>query len=115
MFTIAYSQEGKKLDLLMQDVPRKMQNQLASLLVTSGGINRFNELRSDQKDFKYVAVRTEVNKARELNSLYSFSKEFIPKLKLSKNAIGYYSEIASNYAAYRLKKLNKTQQWLHII
>ena len=115
MFSSAYAQENKRLDGLMNSVPRKIQVKLASLLVKSDGITPFNQIRGDQKDFKYKAVRLEVNKAGDLHELYTFSKEFIPRLELSKNAIRYYSEIASTYAAYRVKRLNKTQQWLHLI
>ncbi|WP_395375731.1 Tn3 family transposase [Marinicella sp. W31] len=115
LFTIAYARENKRLDELMKSVPGKIQKTLANLLVNSGGITKFNDLRNDQKDFKFTAVRAEVNKANELRILSEFTKEFIPKLKLSKNAIRYYSDIASTYAAYRIKRLNKTQQWLHLI
>jgi len=115
MFSSAYANENKRLDGLMNSVPKKIQIKLASLLVKSDGITPFNQIRGDQKDFKYKAVRLEVNKADELHELYTFSKKFIPRLELSKNAIRYYSEIASTYAAYRIKRLNKTQQWLHLI
>lgn len=115
MFTTAYSRENNRLDNLMKNIPRKIQNMLSALLVNSGGVTKFNEIRNDQKDFKYTAVRSEVNKANELKLLSDFTKEFIPKLNLSKNAIRFYSEIASTYAAYRIKRLNKTQQWLHLI
>ena len=40
---------------------------------------------------------------------------FIPTLKLSKNAIRYYADVAEQYAASRLRRLSKPQQWLHAI
>lgn len=52
-----------------------------------------NTIRADQKDFQYTAIKAEVDKALRLKDLYTFTKTFIPSLKLSKNAVSYYADI----------------------
>ena len=74
------------------------------------GISQLNIIRADQKNFQYTAVRAEVMKAQEIADLYEFAKIFIPTLKLSKNAVRYYADVAEQYATSRLRRLSKSQQ-----
>jgi len=91
------------------------KKQLSALIARNDGISQLNIIRTDQKNFKYTALKTEVEKALQISNLYKFSKTFIPKLELSKNAIRYYAEITEQYAVSRLRRLSKCQQWLHSI
>ena len=79
------------------------------------GISKLNVIRSDQKNFKYTAVKDEVDKALLISSLYEFAKSFLPTLQLSKNAIRYYADLTEQYAAFRLRGLNKSRQLLQTI
>jgi len=113
MFTTAFSVEEKRLDQIILSIPACRQEQLSALIKRDDGISQLNIIRADQKDFQYTAVRTEVEKAQEIADLYEFCKSFIPTLMLSKNAIRYYADVAEQYAASRLRRLSKPQQWLH--
>ena len=115
MFSAAFSAEEKRLDQIILSMPLSIQGQLSSLINKTDGISQLNILRADQKDFQYTAIRTEVDKAEEIADLYEFAKIFIPTLKLSKNTVRYYADIAEQYAAFRLRQLSKPQQWLHVI
>lgn len=115
LFTQAYSKENDRLDKLVLSIPLAQQEQLSKLINKEDGITKFNVIRADQKNFKYTAIKEEADKAAEIADLYAFAKEFIPILQLSKNAIRYYAELAEQYAASRLRKLNKTQQWLQAL
>ena len=115
IFSAAIVSEKKRLSQLISSIPRCLQEQLSSLIEREDGISRLNIIRSDQKDFQYTAVKTEVEKAQNIAELYDFSKTFIPRLNLSKNAIHYYAEITEQYAASRLRRLNQEQQWLHAL
>lgn len=74
-----------------------------------------NIIRLDQKNFKYKAIKAEVDKALGLAELYEFAKNFLPSLKISKNSIRYYADLAKQYAASRLRRLSKPQQWLQAL
>ena len=63
----------------------------------------------------YTAIKAETAKAFEIVELYEFAKSFLPDLNISKNAIRYYADLAEQYAAYRLRRLSKPQQWLQAL
>ncbi|MEI6553446.1 MAG: DUF4158 domain-containing protein, partial [bacterium] len=115
MFTGAFSSEEKRLDAIILSIPRRKKKQFADLIALDDGISQLNIIRADQKNFKYTAVRYEVDKAQKISDLYEFAKNFIPKLKLSKNAIRYYADVAEQYTTSRLRRLSKSQQLLHAI
>lgn len=82
-------------------------------IISSLNITKLNVIRADQKNFKYTPIKEEAAaKAAEIAGLYKFAKEFLPTLQLSKNAIRYYEDLAEQYAASRLRRLNQPQQWL---
>ncbi len=115
MFTRAFSRESERLNHLIALIPQAQQDKLSKLINREDGISKLNIIRADQKNFQYTAVRAEVNKALEIADLYEFSKVFLPTLKLSKNAIRYYADLADQYAASRLRRLSKPQQWLQTL
>ena len=115
LFTRAFSTEEKRLNQLILSIPTSQQEQLTELVNRENGISQLNIIRSDQKDFQYTAVREEVGKAQKIVCLYEFAKTFLPALSLSKNTIRYYADIAEQYAASRLRRLNQPQQWLHAL
>ena len=103
------------LNAVITSMPASISDQLTALIHRDDGITALNIIRADQKDFQYTAVKTEVDKASRIVDLYTFAKTFIPSLNLSKNAVRYYADIAEQYAASRLRRLSKPQQWLHAI
>jgi hypothetical protein len=96
-------------------IPQEQQEKLSNLTKREEGSTRFNVIRADQKSFKYNPIKEEVAKAIELLDLYAFAKEFLPSLQISKNAIRYYSDLAEQYAASRLRRINKIQQYLQAL
>ena len=115
MFTAAFSTEESRLNTILLTIPKCQQEQLSALINRENGISQLNIIRTDQKDFQYTAVKTEVEKAQLIFDLYEFAKKFIPTLKISKNAVRYYAELTEQYAAFRLRRLSQSQQWLHTI
>lgn len=115
MFTKAFATEEKRLNKVILSIPAGKQKQLSTLIFQNDGISQLNIIRADQKDFQYTAIKNEIKKALGVADLYEFTKSFIPTLQLSKNAIRYYADVAEQYAAFRLRRLSKPQQWLHSI
>lgn len=115
MFSNAFIAEENRLGVAVSSLPAAISEQLEALVSRDDGITALNIIRSDQKDFQYTAVKAEVEKAQRIEELYDFAKRFIPSLGLSKNAIRYYADIAEQYAASRLRRLSKPQQWLHAL
>ena len=115
MFTQAFGKEENRLAPLLSNLPEQIQSQLSDLIRRDNGLSQLNIIRAGQKDFQYTAVKAEVEKAQRIAELYVFTKSFVPRLQLSKNAIQYYAEIAEQYAASRLRRIKQHQQWLHLI
>ena len=115
LFTRAFVKENDRLSQLILLIPQSQQEQLSELIAKEDGISQLNVLRYDQKNFKYVATNAEVKKALGIVPLYTFAKDFLPTLLLSKNAIRYYADLADQYPASRLRRLNKPQQWLQVL
>lgn len=115
MFTKAFVNESDRLNQLVLLIPQRQQEQLSELVDRKDGITKLNIIRTDQKDFTYTAIIDEVEKAVTIAELYQFAKDFLPSLLLSKNAIRYYADIAEQYAASRLRRLARPQQWLHAL
>jgi hypothetical protein len=115
LLTQALAREGARLEQLIKLMPQDKREKLSKLIENEGGITKLNTLRSDQKNFTYMQTHAEVGKAFEISDLYSFAKDFLPTLLLSKNAIRYYADLVENYAASRLRRLNQTQQHLQTL
>jgi len=115
LFSAAFSAEEARLKPLLQSMPVYRREQLSELVEHEDGLNQLNLLRADQKDFQYTAVRFEIEKAQKIEDLYQYVDQFLPSLGLSKNAIRYYADVVEQYAAFRLRRLGKTQQWLYAL
>ena len=115
MFTNAFSIEEKRLKQIILSMPSFVQKQLSDLILQNDGVSQLNIIRADQKDFTYTAISDEIEKSLGIADLYKFTKSFLPTLKISKNAIRYYADVAEQYAAFRLRRISKPQQWLYAI
>lgn len=115
LFTRAFSTENERLSQLVMLIPEAQQEDLMELIIREDGVSKLNIIRSDQKNFQYTAIRNEVDKASKIANLYEFSKTFLSTLKLSKNVIRYYADLAEQYAASRLRRLSKPQQLLQTL
>lgn len=115
LFTQSFAIEEARLNNLISQIPELIKEQLSNLIAKEDGVSPLNVIRSDQKNFKYTAIKEEADKALEIAELYEFAKSFLPGLNISKNAIRYYGDLAEQYAAYRLRRLSKPQQWLQAL
>lgn len=115
LFSSAFTAEEKRLSQAILGIPKEVGEKIAALTTREEGITQLNVIRSDQKDFQFSAVRSEITKVTEITDLYEFVERFIPTLKLSRNAVRYYADVAEQYAASRLRRLKKSQQWLYVM
>ena len=115
LFTQGLSKENARLSQLITLIPQAQQKELLELIAREDGISKLNIIRSDQKNFQYNAIKTEIDKALSLVHLYEFAKSFLPTLKLSQNAILYYADFVEQYSASRLRRLSTEQQWLQTL
>jgi hypothetical protein len=115
LFTQSFAIEEARINVLISLIPELIKEQLSTLIAKEGGISPLNVIRFDQKNFKYTAIKAETAKALEIFELHEFAKSFLPGLNISKYAIRYYADLAGQYAAFRLRRLSKSQQWLQAL
>ena len=115
LFTTAISKEENRLNNLITNLPEAQKAQLSSLIEQTEGITDLNNIRADQKNFQYTSVQNSIDKIQKTTELYDFSKEFIPTLQLSKNAIRYYADLTVQYPPARLRRLSQYKQWLQML
>jgi TnpA family transposase len=115
MFTEAFAIEESRLSLLVNEMPKDIQDKLGSLISNTkdnkdNGIIKLSIIKQDQKDFNYTAFTQEIEKAKGIADLYLFSKTFLSTSELATNTIRYYADITENYPVSRLRKLNANLQ-----
>lgn len=115
MFSKAFNTEEARLNNIIFLIPENIKQQLQEVASNSAAVKQLNILRCDQKDFQYTETKLAVKKAKEITVLYQFCKSFIPQLDISQNSIRYYAELAENYYASRLRKMNESQQLLYLV
>jgi hypothetical protein len=115
LFTDAFSLERERLNQVLLTIPEHLQNRLEVLIENDEGFTELNTIKLDQKDFKYTAIKSEIKKSKLLSEIYPLAKSLLPLLKLSTNAVRYYSSLAEHYTASRIRKLSQPQQWLHVL
>ena len=111
--SVAHSPQKRNGRQLLHPFPASQTDELSALIIVKT-VLPLNIIRSDQRTSNIRRLK-EVDKALRLKELYTFAKAFIPSLKLSKNAVRHYTDIAEQYAASRLRRLNKSQQMLHVL
>lgn len=120
IFSKALSQHELKLNRILLTIPDNIKSQLNKLIGHENFhedeiILLLNNLRYDQKNFKYTALKLEIQKVEKISPLYQFSKLFLPTLAISKNSICHYADLTSNYPTSSLKKLRNNQQYLYVL
>jgi len=115
LFTEVFTMERNRLNAIMLALPEATQKKLDTLIKNDDGLSQINLIRFDQKDFAYCALKSEIEKAKQLQAVYQLSLTLLPSLHLSNNAIRYYASLVEAYTPSRLRKLTKPQQWLQVV
>jgi TnpA family transposase len=83
---------------------------LQKLLLEENTLSGLAALKQDAKDFKARMMTAEREKLATIKPLYQIAKILLPKLKLSKQNIHYYSSLAQYYSIHDLRKRLKPEQ-----
>ena len=115
LYTETFRKELRRISNLIEKFPSEISIQLDDLISDDEGILSLNDVRYDQRDFTYTEIAKEVEKVSSLCKIYEFCKNQIPELKLSVNAIRYYSNNVEQYPISRLRKMSKVLRYLHAL
>lgn len=115
LITQALSDERERLAAIIEGIAPEHKTALATIIQNEDDENRLNVLRQDQKDFRYFAIRAEMEKAIMHTDLYQLVKTLLPTLALADNTISYYADLVHHYTPSRTRKLIPTLQYLYVL
>lgn len=115
LITHALSDERERLANIFKGLSANDKATLDLVIKNDNNGNLLTTLRHDQKDFRYFAIKSEMNKASTIQSLYTLGKTLLPKLELADNTIAYYAQLIDHYFAARTRKLSIYLQHLYIV
>lgn len=115
LITFATSVEEKRLsNTIEQKLPKEL-NLLLERMLTHEKISGLNSFKKFPKNFKYKALKEEVDKGKAFKEIYGFAKEFLQQLDISAYNIKYYAMVAEEYNIAQLRKLKFTVAKLYLL
>jgi TnpA family transposase len=93
----------------------KARQKILDLLTKEGTIYEITELKKQPKNFKPMAIKSEVSQFEKYNELYEQVKKLLPRLKLSNNSINYFADLVDHYTVQGLVRGNDSQVILWLI
>ncbi len=85
------------------------------LITTEDDLYGITELQHDAKNFSCKAIKKEIKKRGMIDAIYIAAKKILPKLKISKTNIAYYSSLASYYDVAKLSRISNGKRRLYLL
>lgn len=112
----ALSFEQDRLSKLLKKTLKSSDiNLLEKLLSNTDKFYEITQLRREPKDFNLNEIKQEIERAKQLCSIYEISQKFLPKLKISNQSIAYYSSLILYYSVYKLKRFDQQTIYLYLL
>jgi TnpA family transposase len=112
----ALTYEQNRLVLIMQShLEQSHINTLNKLLEDSTGLYVITQIKHEPKDFSIGEIKREIQRGKQIQPLYFFAQELLPKLKVSNESIKYYASLVEYYSVYRLKRLDEWTVYIYLL
>lgn len=116
IFRIAHGTEQKRIQrILRHHITKDIKKEINQLLESENNIRSLTILKKQPKNFTLTELVKEAEKCQKYRGIYSFCKNFIPKLSISKHSIHYYADLTEYYSTYRLKNIKGNIYQLYLI
>ncbi len=104
----AITHEQNRLIVMMQNhLNHPDIDSLKRLLEDSQGLYEITQLKHEPRDFSAGEIKRELERGKQIQSLYRLAKKLLPGLGVSNESIKYYASLVGYYSVYRLKQLNE--------
>src|SRR5699024_12729430 len=80
-----------------------------ALLEDAQGLYEITLLKREPKDFSLKEIKREIDRGKQIQSLYQLAHTLLPKLGVSNESIKYFASFVNYYSVY---KLNRMDEWL---
>lgn len=88
---------------------------LKQLLSDSSGLYEITQLKHEPKDFSAGEIKREMDRGKQIQSLYRLAQKLLPELGISNESIKYYASLVGYYSVCRLKRLNKWIVYIYYV
>ncbi len=88
---------------------------LKQLLSDSSGLYEITQLKHEPKDFSAGEIKREMDRGKQIQSLYRLAQKLLPALGISKESIKYYASLVGYYSVYKLKRLNEWIVYVYLL
>jgi len=112
----ALTYEENRLITIMQDYLKQPNIEaLKRLLEDSPGLYEITQLKHEPRDFSAGEIKREIQRGKQIQSLYQFAQKILPELGISNESIKYYASLVSYYSVFRLKRLNEWIVYVYLV
>ena len=112
----AITHEQNRLIVMMQNHLKQPDiDSLKRLLEDSQGLYEITQLKHEPKDFSAGEIRSEMERGKQIKTLYQLAQKLLPELGVSNESIKYYASLVNYYSVYRLKQLNEWVGYVYLL
>src|SRR5699024_3536215 len=102
--------EQNRLISIMQNHLKQPDIQaLRTLIEDTQGLYEITLLKREPKDFSLKEIKREIDRGKQIQSLFQLAHTLLPKLDVSNESIKYFASLVNYYSVYKLKRLD---EWL---
>lgn len=88
---------------------------LKQLLEDSSSLYEITQLKREPKDFSASEIKREIDRGKQIQTLYQLAQELLPKLDISNESVKYYASLVGFYSVFRLKRLNEWVVYVYLL
>ena len=108
--------EQNRLTAIMQNHLKQSDIQaLRTLLEDTQGLYEITLLKREPKDFSLKEIKREIDRGKQIQSLYQLAHTLLPKLGVSNESIKYFASLVNYYSVYKLKRLDEWLVYVYLL
>lgn len=85
------------------------------LLEDFQGLYEITQLKHEPKDFSASEIKREMERGKQIQTLYQLAQKLLPELGVSNESIKYNASLVDYYSVYRLKQLNEWIGYVYLL
>jgi TnpA family transposase len=88
---------------------------LNQLLEDSLGLYEITQLKHEPRDFSTGEIKREIQRGKQIQSLYQLAQRLLPQLCISNESIKHYASLVGYYSVFRLKRFNEWIVYVYLL
>lgn len=88
---------------------------LKALFEDAQGLYEITLLKREPKDFSLKEIKREIDRGKQIQSLYQLAHTLLPKLGVSNESIKYFASLVNYYSVYKLKRLDEWLVYVYLL